>query len=798
MRIALITLPYHVDGWDQGTEKGPEALLRAGLVARLKGLGHTVSGPFPVELSAGEQESYGDWNRIALANARLARLVATARQQRQFPLLLESNCYAAIGALAGLQAGTGKQAPSIGMVWIDAHGDCNTPETTLSGMLSGMPVAMATGQCLHRLRQQAGLEPAIDPRDVVMVCVRANDPLEQELIDRLGIENIPTSDIQGECRRFRAAVDALGRRVDWIYLHVDIDALDASEVASMWLSEPGGPSRHDMARALESVMQHPKIAVFGLSDINPDEDVENCMVDAALAVIQGAVIGLDKRGADLQSDPNAAGSEATMPDNKLERQNTCSSKHPLELSRDEMRRFGYRVIETIVEHFAHIREQPAVCFENRMAMESRLREAIPQTGMELERLLEEVRTNVLELNSCLDHPRFFAYVPGPNNFVSVMADALAGGFNVFAGSWLESPGAAMLELITIEWLRQLFGLSEEAGGLFVSGGSHANLSALAVARAVRLGTHNDKARVYCSDQTHSSIQRATKSLGFHPHQLVTLTANVHQRLDVRELARQVDQDRRDGYQPFCVVANAGTTNTGAVDSLTKLAALCQEQGLWLHADAAYGGGAILSEEGRRLLQGIEQVDSLSIDPHKWLFQPYEIGCLLVRRALWLEQTFKVVSDYGKDEELGELHVNFCDRGMQLTRRFNALKLWMSLKAFGLDAFRQAVERGLHNARIAETALAACSAFEIVTPAQLGVITFRHLGSRSLPLPAINELQRRLVSACVEQGYAMLTTTELGGKVVLRMCLINPATTEWDVRETISRLKDIGDGLGKKV
>jgi arginase len=193
----------------------------------------------------------GPGTQIGLANAHLARLVSGAVQEQAFPLLLESNCYAAIGALAGLQKSAGLPSPRLGMIWIDAHGDCNIPDTTLSGMLSGMPVAIASGLCLDRLRKQAGLDPPIVPRDVVMVGVRANDPLEQQLIDQSGVEMIPVDDVRGDCRQLRAAMNRLSSTVDLIYIHFDADALDQSEVASMRLTEPNGPMRTELAAALE-------------------------------------------------------------------------------------------------------------------------------------------------------------------------------------------------------------------------------------------------------------------------------------------------------------------------------------------------------------------------------------------------------------------------------------------------------------------------------------------------------------------------------------------------------------------
>ena len=291
MKFAVITFPYSMDT-DAGTAAGPKALLQAGLADWLREHGHDLAGPFHVQLTPDEEGAYGAWNKIGLANAHFARLVSDAAKSQAFPLLLESNCYGAIGALAGLQKSAGPPSPRLGMIWIDAHGDCNTPETTLSGMLSGMPVAIATGLCLDRLRRQAGLDPPMDPRDVVMVGVRANDPLEQELIDRYGIEMVPVDDVKRDCRQLRAAMNRLSSTVDLIYIHFDADALDQSEVASMRLTEPNGPMRTELAAALEIIMAYPKVAAFGIADINKDADVDGQMVQAILSVIKGGIAGV--------------------------------------------------------------------------------------------------------------------------------------------------------------------------------------------------------------------------------------------------------------------------------------------------------------------------------------------------------------------------------------------------------------------------------------------------------------------------------------------------------------------------
>ncbi len=451
-----------------------------------------------------------------------------------------------------------------------------------------------------------------------------------------------------------------------------------------------------------------------------------------------------------------------------------------------MRNLGYRVVDMIVEHYETLRDKPVTRVADRPTLELLLREPIPEMGTDFYTLLDQIQHDVLGNIMHLDHPRFFAYVPSPSNFVSVMADALATGFNVFSGSWLVASGAAEIELVTIDWLCQLCGLPETAGGSFVSGGSIANLTALAVARHIKLKGSHKQAIVYCSDQTHSSIRRAMNVLGFEPAQLRQLPSDDNYRLIPSLLQHEVARDRELGKIPFCVVANAGTTNTGAVDPLVELAGLCRQESLWLHADAAYGGAAVLCDTSRSLLQGLEQLDSLAIDPHKWLFQPYEIGCVLVREANWLRDTFLIISDYRKDQVGSEEEVNFCDYGLQLTRHFRALKLWMSMKAYGVDVFRKAVAHGIRLAEIAQTELGKYPNCELTSPAQLGIVTFRYV-EKGCSLSELNDINHKIVTQCIAERFAMVSSTELKGKVVLRLCTINPETTETDIQETIARI-----------
>jgi aromatic-L-amino-acid/L-tryptophan decarboxylase len=446
---------------------------------------------------------------------------------------------------------------------------------------------------------------------------------------------------------------------------------------------------------------------------------------------------------------------------------------------DEFQRLGQRAIDEIADRLATLADESVAAPASRAEMEARLREGVPEYGSDAMEVLDIALRDILPFGLRIDHPRFFGFVPAASNPVSVVADALAAGFDTFAGTWFAAPGAAMVELVVLDWLRELCGMPSSTEGVFVSGGSMANLTALAVALAERGPEDRGRAAVYLSDEAHSSIRRACRVLGVRAR---VLPSDREQRLAPEAIAAAVRDDRAAGLVPVAVVATAGTTGTAAVDPLPELRRLCDRERLWLHVDGAYGAAGVLSAAGRALLAGLDSADSLTLDPHKWLFQPLEAGCLLVRDGAALERTFAVVAPFLRDAEAGGDEVNFADRGIQLTRQFRALKLWMSFKTYGVGAFRDAVDHGVALAEYAERVLRADPDWEVVTPARLGLVTFR-AGAPDVDVADVP-------AAALAEGFAYVSTTQVRGTTVLRLCTINPRTTPEDVERTIRHLASL--------
>lgn len=476
----------------------------------------------------------------------------------------------------------------------------------------------------------------------------------------------------------------------------------------------------------------------------------------------------------------------------------------LELSKEEMQKYGYEVVDAIVEHYATQAEKLPVASGSREEMDSLFLEEAPEKGSDPSQVLHFVLEKVMTNSANMAHPKSFSFVPGPSNFISVMADALATGYNIFSGGWAASPAAAELEIVTIQWLLKIFGFpKKKGGGIFTSGGSMANLTAVVTARRIKCGDDFSKAIIYLSDQAHSSNIKAIRALGFKKEQIRIIPTDNELKFSVNKLKNCIAKDRLEGLYPFCLIATAGTTNTGTVDPLVELGKICKKEDIWFHIDGAYGGAAILSQKGKQAMKGIEKADSLTVDPHKWFFQPYEMGCLLVRNHKNLSHTFTEKPEYLRDIEGNTSEINFYDHGIQLTRRFRALKFYMSLKTFGLKEFRDAITYNIDLAEEVETMLRGSKSWEVVYPATLAVINFRYNPiNKNYSEKELDSINQYISGKVMASRKAMLVTTILNGQVVLRMCLINPRTTIEDVTDTFDLCKayahDIEEQLASKV
>jgi aromatic-L-amino-acid/L-tryptophan decarboxylase len=456
---------------------------------------------------------------------------------------------------------------------------------------------------------------------------------------------------------------------------------------------------------------------------------------------------------------------------------------PLGLDPETMRRLGYQTVDLLVDRWVGLHEQPVLRRGTPTELARRLNGSPPEGPRSFEGILEQLGSDVLPFISNNDHPGYFAYIPGCGTWPGVLGDLIASACNLEVSSWVQAAGPSQVELVVLGWFKQWIGYPEQAAGVLVSGGSAANLTALACAREALLGAMSDRVVAYLSDQAHSSMARAARVLGFRPNQVRILPVDDGYRMRPQALAAAMAADLRAGRRPLFVAASAGATSTGAVDPLPELAALCRERGVWFHVDAAYGGFAALTERGRRWLAGMELADSVTLDPHKWLYQPFECGCLLVRAGQRLGEAFRIQPDYLKDTEAAELEVNFSDLSMQLSRTSRALKLWMSLRYFGLDAFRAAIDRSIDLALFAQAHIEASAQLELLTPAKLGVVCFRR-HPEGMDEDRLERLNQQLAEGLAASGQGLVSSTRLRGRFALRMCVLNHTSRTQDVERVL--------------
>jgi aromatic-L-amino-acid decarboxylase len=439
------------------------------------------------------------------------------------------------------------------------------------------------------------------------------------------------------------------------------------------------------------------------------------------------------------------------------------TKYPLEPDAAEMRRLVDLAMDRIVPHIESLPDQPAGNAEGAAEFARTLIEPLPQKGEAYETILDRLFDEYIPRSFNAPGPGYLAYIPGGGMFFSAVADLISDAVNRYVGVFAAAPALAQLEANVVRWLCEIVGYPAGAGGVLTTGGSLANFSAIVAARRALLGDNFMNATLYCSDQVHHSFQKSANLAGFPYANIREVASDGRFRMRVDALEEVIARDRKAGMRPFLVVGSAGTTNTGAVDDLAAIAAVAHKNDMWFHCDGAYGAFFVLTERGRTVMRGIEQADSIVLDPHKTFFLPYGTGGLIVRDAKTLRRAHSLHADYLPQMQEEDL-ADFCEISPELSRDFRGLRVWLPLKMFGIEPFRQQLDEKLDLTTYATEELRKIEGIEIIAEPQLSIVAFRLKGS--------NELNRGFLDRINAKKRVMLTPTIINGQFIIRICVVS--------------------------
>jgi aromatic-L-amino-acid/L-tryptophan decarboxylase len=489
-----------------------------------------------------------------------------------------------------------------------------------------------------------------------------------------------------------------------------------------------------------------------------------------------------------------------------------SRESSLDLDDDAMRDLSEAFVDLAKTYFSNLPNFPVFPQTTGIELAEHLDGPIPYEGEPLDNLMNDCRT-IIDGSRHNGHPRFFGYVASPATPAGAFADLLASALNPSVTSWRSAPAATQIEQTVVRWLGSLIGYDQHAKGLLTSGGSLANLTALLMAHRVKAaasisqtGILNSGARmtIYVSDQVHLSILKAADILGLGQQSVRTVPSDDRFHLDVNALRSAVARDREEGLRPFCVVASAGTAASGAVDPLSDIAKVAHENDLWFHIDGAYGAPAAMIDSRREMFAGLEQADSVSLDPHKWLYTPVDCGCLLFRDDAAARKAFVTEADYIKVHEQAEIEsFAFWDYGIELSRRFRALKVWLTLKYYGVQRIAAAIADDIAMAEYMASRVDQADDLELLAPTQLSICCFRYVPAnlraqiegandeheREKLDSKLNDLNAQIMHRVQRGGRAYLSNAMLRGKFALRACIINFRTTFADIDLTLETVRE---------
>src|SRR5215216_4933457 len=488
-------------------------------------------------------------------------------------------------------------------------------------------------------------------------------------------------------------------------------------------------------------------------------------------------------------------------------QMSLRTQSSLDLREDALREISSQITKLVSEYMATISERPVRAENHAGKTTSEIEAELSTEGLPLDQLLAECRT-IMDLSRHNGHPRFFGYVASPSTPIGAYGDLIASALNANITCWRSGPAGTEIERMVVRWLGSLINYDRDASGLLTSGGSMANMIALLIANrrkcgaaASRQGLWNSgpPMTIYASEEVHMSIPKAADILGFGRDQVRTIACDDRQRMRVDLLRPRIEADLREGLRPFCVVGSAGTVNTGVVDPLNEIAQIAAEFGLWFHVDGAYGAPGVLDQRKKDLFAGLERADSVSLDPHKWLYVPVDAGCLLFRDAAAAMAAFSTEdADYIKTHGYSDDEAfAFWDYGVELSRRFRALKVWLTLQYYGTRRIAEAIGEDISLAEYLGEVVSRADDFELLAPVELSICCFRYVPERGMSEAELNELNESIMALVQKGGRTYVSNATVNGRFALRACITNFRTTKADIDETVEAIRDAAKSLTQR-
>lgn len=464
----------------------------------------------------------------------------------------------------------------------------------------------------------------------------------------------------------------------------------------------------------------------------------------------------------------------------------------MDMPQSEFRKHAHELVDWIADYLENVESKPVLANIKPGGVKSKLPISPPDFGEGMDKIFKDVDDIIMPGMTHWNHPNFMAYFNSTASGPGILGDFLSSAFNINGMVWKSSPASTELEEVVLNWFREMLQLPKQFFGIMYDLASVSSMHAIAAAREQAKSNYQNyditKLKIYCSEQAHSSIEKATITLGLPLDAIVKIKTDDQFRMIPSELTEVIINDIHNGFQPFCVVATVGTTSTTSIDPVSEIVPIAKKYNLWLHIDAAHAGSAAIVPEVRPILSGVEDADSIVINPHKWLFVPIDLSVLYTSKPAVIKKAFSIVTEYLKTDEENEA-VNYMDYGIQLGRKFRSLKLWFLIRYFGVEGLQKIIREHLRLGELFADFIDRSEVFERLAPTPFSTICFRAIPNSKMSNEELNEFNKNLMDEINNSGQLFLSHTKLNNKFAIRLTISGIRTTEKHVKAACQLIKE---------